>query len=390
MKNRIACLFVFSLFLIIPNVKSQTKSSVDSAFIINNMIKAVNQKDFIKVGEELYRMKNGKIKFHPAYIDFFSAMQSIISFQKMDSTSIGPIILIDSAVSNFYKSLAYDKFKSFEEFEIKNPQIGLQYCVDVMNARGKSYFENKDWIKSIEAYEKGLSIKKNYNSAIGAGLSSLKKEYYSLAQKYFMLSIELNPTKVNSFVLLTEAYIRDSKIDSAVIIIDGAYAVFMDSTAFLTQAYNVYNLKNDTNKCINVLNKIVKIQPNNSEAFFNLAVMYEKKGDIKKSEINYKNAIKILPQEYKYNFNLSVLYYNRYAQLSNDIALKQNLEHYNLDEKNLERISWMSKAKPYLNVCIKAQPDNVQILSMLYYYYVTFEDKENAQLTLKRIEELKK
>lgn len=390
MKNKIKFFISFSFLFFIQCVFSQTNNKIDSAFIITNMIKAVSQKDYTKVGEELYLMKNGKIKFHPAYIDFFTALQSIVSFQKMDSASIGPIVLIDSAVFYFYKALAYDKFQAFDDLEIKNPKIGIQYCVDVTNARGKTYFEMSEWMKSLESYEKGLSYQKNYISALGAGLSSMKKEYFTLAQKYFMMVIELNPTRVNSFVLLSEAYIKDSKIDSAVKIIDSAYPVFKDSLTFLMQAYNVYNLKNDTNKCIEILNTIISKEKNNPEIYFNLGVLYEKKNNIRLAETNYKSAIKISPNEYKYNFNLTALYFNRYAQLSNDIALKQNLEHYNLEEKHLERISWISKTKPYLNVCLKSQPDNVHLLTILYYYYFTLEETENAQKTLKRIEELKK
>ncbi len=390
MKIKLSIIITIGLFFIIQTCSSQSKTKIDSAFIINNIIKAVNQKDYVKVGEELYLMKNGKIKFHHAYIDFFSALQNIVSFQKMDSTSIGPVVLIDSAVAFFYKSLAYDKFKSFEELEIKNPQIGIQYCVDVINSRGKSYFEMKEWIKSLEAYEKGLAYRKNYISALGAGLSAMKKEYYTLAQKYFMQVIELNPTKVNSYVLLTEAYVKDNKIDSAIKIIDSAYPVFKDSLTFLMQAYNVYNFKKDTNKCIDILSSIIVHQNNSPEIYYNLGVLYEKKGNFKQAEKNYKLAIDFLPNEYKYNYNIAVLYFNRYAQLSNDIALKQNLEHYTIDEKNLERISWIGKAKPYLNVCLQIEPDNLQLLSILYYYYITFEHNEDAQNTLKRIEELKK
>ncbi len=389
MKNKILVILNLCLIFALPIANAQTKNPIDSAFIINNMIKAVNQKDLVKVGEELYRMRNGKIKFNPAYIDFFSAIQNIISFKKMDSTSIGPVVLIDSASFNFHKALAYKEFKSFEKLEIKNPELGLEYCVDVMNARGKSYFEMSEWIKSIEAYEKGLSIRKNYNSALGAGLSCLKKEYYNLAQKYFMISIELNPTKVNSFVLLSEAYVRDQKLDSALKIIDGAYTLFKDSITFLTQAYNVYSLKNDTNKCIEVLSTLTQKQSNFPELFYNLGVWLEKKGDFKSAEKNYKSAILILPNEFKYNFNLSVLYFNRYAQLSNDISLKQNLEHYTIDEKILERIVWIDKAKPFANKCLEIQPNNVQVLAILYYYYLTNEDTEKAEDTLKRIEELK-
>ena len=280
------------------------------------------------------------------------------------------------------------RLNHLQNWKFKNPEMGIQYCIDKMNSRGKTYFEMNELIKSIEAYEKGLSIRKNLISAMGAGLSCMKKEYYQLSVKYFTTAIEINPKGLNSFILLTEAYVKDNKVDSAKRLIDGVFPIFKDSLTFLTQAYNVYNKLSDTNNCIVILTKISELEPNKSEVFFNLGVMYEKKGNIKLSEKNYKSALTISPNEFKINFNLAVLYFNRYAQLSNDIALKQNLEHYTIDEKKLERITWIDKAKPYVDFCLKIQPNNTKILTILYHYYLTNEQSDDAQKTLNRIDEL--
>ena len=294
---------------------------------------------------------------------------AVITFDNLNESDFAPDMLIDSAAMFFNYALFYDDFKDFKNLSIQNPEMGVEWCIENYNARGRAYFEAGEISESIESYQKSLNLRPNYFAFLGAGLAYLKSINYPVAAQYLENAIEMEPSNMKAHISTIEAYIGSGEFTKAEVFANKAYNTFKDSTEFLKAFYNVSIAVQNNESSILALERFITLDSSDAQVFLNLGIIFEKVGDFNEAENSYLKGLKQFPNNFNLNYNLAALYYNKFVP----IFQKRTTEDENLNEQeksNLENliVYWLKLAKPYLDICFDQQPKHSNVLKMLEVY----------------------
>jgi tetratricopeptide (TPR) repeat protein len=182
------------------------------------------------------------------------------------------------ALKNSRESLAsvYRLQKKFDEAlqEVnKNIESGL-YNFDTYYCLGNIYLDMKDEEKTIEAWEKGLSLNpKSAEISSNLGVLYLRKRQLPKAKEYFLKAIEANP-------FLHTAYF--------------GMGVVLEEEGDLDSAISAYE-------------RSLSLQPNYVDAHYHLGALYAQKLD-PRALVALEETVRLSPKFAKAHYNLAVLY----------------------------------------------------------------------------------
>ena len=323
------------------------------------------------------------------------AVNAIEKCQKLDSDNtyysdiislmleLGPIIY-NKAINNY--NLAVKNNNSIEQYKVASYYFDLFY--QVIDILGK---DDKKFIDQFIEYN-GINPRKTY---IFSGFAADQIGESDKSHKYYNSVIDLTATdeheRQQSFALIyyyeAELLIREQKDDKALLVLDKALKVWPNNKDIVVLAISFYKQKKDNDKLGEVMETAITNNPNDINLLYtlarnynNMAKNYKKNGYQGTADkytndaiSTYKKAIAIGTDNKKLelglNFNLGVIYFNKASRM------------YNSQTGGIEAYQNMLKeAKPYLEKALEIDPANVNAKKMLIKIYQSLELNEKLKL----------
>ena len=176
---------------------------------------------------------------------------------------------------------------------------------------------------------------------------------------------------------------RDTKqYEKGVAAVDEGLKEFPNDEKLRALQVELYVKTDKLDQAIKNLEAAIEKDPKNVQNYVNLGIIYEKSGNAEKAEETYKRCLKVDPDNYNANYNMAVLPYNQAASIIkeiNDLTLPQ----YNKKGKKMEAAAAANfkKSLPYFEKLEKQKPKDGSILRPLgqIYNFLAKHAKENKQ-----------
>ncbi|EKE02954.1 MAG: TPR Domain containing protein [uncultured bacterium] len=225
-------------------------------------------------------------------------------------------ILFHNHVSSYFRQTVafYYVFKGDQYYQesnyqkaINNYNYALQLYPEHTKAQynlGNIYTAFEDFYSAVDCYEKALNIKPNYvNARINLGII-LSEELHDIdrAINEYINAIDSKPKRIIiPFLFDNSKYLKSSK----------AIAYYNLGLAYRAKSllYSYDNLAARTYliSAADSYRKSLKIEPNNYDARYNLALTLHVLGNYSESLQEYCKAIQIEPINYDVHYNLALL-----------------------------------------------------------------------------------
>ena len=180
-----------------------------------------------------------------------------------------------------------------EKYYLKSIEILPDY-ISSLNNLGMiyfSYFNNPE--KAIPYLKKAISLDSNYVEAyFNLATCEVKLGQTKIAEKHYLKTLEIDPSFMNSYNVLSTMYAKDKEYDKILDLNRSGLDHGVNSDLFHINMGNVYFIKGDTLKGISCFVKAVDANSNNKKLNTFLANYYKINGEIEKSEYYYNLMLK--------------------------------------------------------------------------------------------------
>ncbi|MBZ9630421.1 tetratricopeptide repeat protein [Salegentibacter sp. LM13S] len=175
-------------------------------------------------------------------------------------------------------------------------------------------------------------------------------------------------------------YIQEGEDEKAIEAIKDAKAENPDNIALLQAEADVYYRMGNKEKYNELMQEMVKKNPNDPNVYYNLGVTAAELGDNEKAIDYYKKALEIDPEMVNARMNIVVAILAKERDLieqMNELGMsKEDNKRY--EELEEERKEVYKEAVPYLEKIIEADPDNVNAVRTAINIYNQLGEEEKA------------
>jgi len=306
-------------------------------------------------------------------------------YQKLSSNAV------QTAYDSYQKSIELDADKEYQQ---KN-MIGLFACSEQFYNKGVESYNNKDYNKAIELFEKTIKINnifgnKDTLATFNAALCAEMAGNNAKAKEHYISLTKSNYNQPSIYSSLANIYKSENDTVKAVKIIENGRKKFPESYDLIIAEANIYLYTGNAVKAQNALNTAISKDPNNPTIHFAVGTNYEKMGDMQNAEKSYLKAIELNPQFFDAIYNLGALHVNN-AVATMEKANKLPLEdkkNYDLLKKESEKE--LNSAMPYLEKASEMQPNDVLVLTTLKEIYARLSLLDKLKAVNQKLTELKK
>lgn len=153
--------------------------------------------------------------------------------------------------------------------------------------------------------------KKGYKLYFNMGLSAQKNNNLYKAGKYYEKSLNIKGDYKKSLINLSSIYIKMGDSNKAVDILNKLHRIDPDNIKASVNLGIIYLKQKDYKKAETFLNKAIEKDPNNVNSLYNLAVLYQKIDQLNRSLVLYEKIVKIEPDNVKSLLASSSIYEER-------------------------------------------------------------------------------
>jgi len=373
-------IIITNIFVFICLVSVSQTVNVDDIMKYLKNGDAVNAKKYADIAiNDNILLQNPKTWYYRA-ITYHSIFESEIpEVKKLTETSL------NEAYNAYIKALELDIEKKYNSDIIK----ALLVIENQFVAEGVNYFNNKDYNNALNCFENNISINKLpeinqidtiilYNAALAAQYSGKN----NIAINYYEQLIKLQYGDAQICLELAKLYKIENNIPEYLITLQNGLKNYPNNDIILlNELANYYIEINNNDEALNYIEKGLYREPNNIALHFVKGSILEQKDKESEAENEYLTAIKINPDYTDAIFNLAAMYYNK----ATDILKKTTSK----TEQNIA-FDYYKKAEPYLSKLETQNPSDVQILKMLKTVYTLLNDSDKLNLINNKLQSIEK
>jgi tetratricopeptide (TPR) repeat protein len=259
---------------------------------------------------------------------------------------------------------------------------------------GTEYYNAQHYKEAIQSFRVFTEIYKSEDSHWLDAYYFIGTSYYELKRidsaRYFLEFVkDRNYDQPLLYVDLAYLYFNQQLLDKAKDIIEEGLIHYPDYFDIQIAYLNILAGRGDYDTLEIIVEKFLSVNPENIEALLMAGTTYQKKRneDTKdqyflKSEDVYKKIIKIEPTNFDANYNLGVLYYNEAVDIVNKNDIDTDIDELT---KVLERSTKLfEKALPLLLTIYNPENHNLKLLQALQAIYYNL----NMKTELNEVNEL--
>ncbi len=224
---------------------------------------------------------------HFSDLPFFLVTDEITRAQVIEAGEAGTtgIIIKPFTMENFKK-----KIDSIQQLRHEFANLESQKHLD----KAKLYLDKNDWAKALAEFKKVLDYTENAEVYYNVGYIKTSQGNYEEALIAFRKATQINNAFAKAYRGMGEAYKKLGRTTEA--------------EESLQKAAEIYMNKQMDENAEQVLNEILKINPNTVNVFNSLGILYRKQGRCQDALMQYKRAQKVDPNEEKILYNIGRCY----------------------------------------------------------------------------------
>ena len=259
--------------------------------------------------------------------------------------------------------------------------------------KGVEAFQNDDTENAVKHFTKcQIVMPDDTTGYIYAGLAAQSLEDYEVAAKNYYYLIEkldyANPDTYNALIYIEGTANKDG--EKALELIRMAREKYPNDTEFAKSEITQLIRLEKIDEAKSELESAIQREPDNSNLYFTLGVMYEETGELDKAAESYTTSIEKDPEFYNSIYNLAVLYYNQAVEM---ITAKNNLGITAADMKKAETMQTeitnkLKKALPYWEKAHELDNTDRTALETLQYIYLQVKDYEKAEAVKAKLDSM--
>ena len=347
--------------------------------------------------KKVVRLKPEEIEVHELLANIYMAQRNYTSAE----SSYNKIIELEPNRDNAYFGLGtvYLRMLKWQE-SIAPFQKAVDLNVENKQAYffiGNAYYELHDFAKAAEFYQ--IYIDLNPQDIAEAyqqlGISLFESEQFAEAAPAFQEALKAIPEDITLNYKLAQSYQKSGQYDKA----EQTFLMLTEISPKDLAAYHntivlMYDEAKMPDKAVAAAIRLVKLDPNNAEAQFNLGYMLIKQKNFAEASPVFKKVIEINPgMEYAYlqlgycytqlkQYQSSVEVYKKLTEI-----LPENADAWmGIGYNNMYQKKWDPAVQPFLKA-IELRPDNGSAYYNLGICYLNLKDNFSARGVL---DELKK
>ncbi|VVH64635.1 TPR domain protein, putative component of TonB system, partial [uncultured Gammaproteobacteria bacterium] len=256
------------------------------------------------------------------------------------------------------KSLFQDIYGFSMVNDVKHPIY--EKTVEEYLLEGNQDFYKSKFDKAIEAYEKAIKIKPNYEAYYNIGLAYTSSNKFKEAIKAYEKAIEINPDYDTAYYNMGIAYAKLDKFKEAI----EAFKKVIEIKPDFDKAYYsmgiAYDILNEFDKALEAYEKAIEIKPDFDEAYYSMGLAYVKSGKFEKAIGAFKKAIEIKPDFDEAYYSMGIAYtmlnefdkaleaYEKSIVLNSALIRKLNIHQWYPLEQWINNLTDTDKKQQYL------------------------------------------
>lgn len=297
----------------------------------------------------------------------------------------------DAAFKNAQESIVEAKKLDKDNKEKGNISNAEKNLSIVMQNRGVSAFNKKDFKDAYNSFKYIADVMPedstfNMYTAIAANSAQLPDE----AIKYYKKTLALNKKNPGLYQELGRLYLSKSDTTNALKTFEEGRAQHPENLNLIFDELNIYLNKGEVASQINKIEAAISKDPKNKTLYFVSGIAYSANKQMEKAEAAYKKALEIDPNYSDAIYNLSIIYIdkgNAYINEANKLPTNKSTEaKYNSLKAKFE--GELKNALPLLEKARELNPKDLNTLTTLREVYTKLNMMDKAAQMKKAINEL--
>ena len=297
----------------------------------------------------------------------------------------------DAAFKNAQESVAEAKKLDKDGKEKTNISNAERNLSIVMQNRGISAFNKKDFKDAYNSFKYISDVMPedslfNMYTAIAANNAQMPDE----AIKYYNKTLSLNKKNPALYQELGRLYLSKSDTTNALKTIEEGRSQHPENLSLIFEELNIYLNKGQVASQISKIETAISKDPKNKTLYFVSGIAYGANKQMDKAEAAYKKALEIDPNYSDAIYNLSIIYIdkgNAYINEANKLPTNKSTEaKYNSLKGKFE--GELKNALPLLEKARELNPKDLNTLTTLREVYTKLNMMDKASQMKKAISEL--
>lgn len=288
---------------------------------------------------------------------------------------------LQKAYEGYMKCMELDEKETYKLQIIQDMTvIGNNYY-----ARGLDFYNNNEYKDAYQQFSKAVEVNKSLDMGVdtlaiyAAAMSAMSGGLNDEAKTLYTELAGLNYNKAVIYSDLANIYKEEGDLEKAKEVLQEGIDKFPNDAGVLFAKINILLEEQKYDKVIESLESAIQLAPDNYTLYFVQGQSYESMKEIDNAEAAYLKAIEINPEYTDAYYNLGALHYNKGVEKyskANELPLDA-VDEYNkmAAEANKDFLD----AQPYFEKAFEALPDDENLKNSLKQIYQ--KTKQNDKLT---------
>jgi tetratricopeptide (TPR) repeat protein len=310
-----------------------------------------------------------------------------IIYSSIAVTDTVDMVNAESSFKTAQESLVKAKALDTKNENVKYNESTENNLAIMMQNKGVAAFNKKDYKTAYTSF-KFISDVKPQDSLFSmyTAIAANSAQMYDEAVKYYGKTLELNPANKDIYHELATIYLTQKDTTNALKIIETGREKHPDFMTLIYDELNIYLNRGQASKQISKIENAAAKDPQNKTLKFIAGVAYSANNDFVKAEEAYKKSIEIDPNYSDAIYNLAVIHINKgneFINAANKLpATKASDVKYNDLKKKFE--VELNAAMPLLEKARELNPKDLNTLTTLREVYIKLNKMDKA-VELKKV-----
>jgi tetratricopeptide (TPR) repeat protein len=285
---------------------------------------------------------------------------------------------------------AYDGYMKCNELDTKGVyKLDIIKNVTVIGnnyyARGLDFFDNKNFKDAFVNFNKATEVNKSLDMGVdtlfiyAAAMSAMSAEMNEEAKTYYTELVEMDYDKAVIYSDLATIYKNEGDLEKAKATLQQGIEKYPNDAGTLFAKINILLEEQKYAEVIESLDAAIQLAPENYTLYFVQGQSYEAMKEMEKAETAYLKAVDINPDYTDAYYNLGALHYNEGVNVyseANDLPFDA-IDEYNKMAETANK--HFLDAQPYFEKAFEMLPDDVNLKNSLVQIYT--KTKQNDKLS---------
>ena len=279
--------------------------------------------------------------------------------------------------------VAFEAFNNVKKYDTKNTYEG-ELALNLINLTNLYYhlaadgYNSGDYDAAIDGYQKVVAISEldgrfDTIAAYDAGMASVLANKPELAAKYFQKCVDVDFRNPSLFIYYSKSAKQLGDTTRAFEILALGRERFPEEKGIQLEETQLYLETGKNDQLIRNLEEAIAADPTNANLYRILGQTYENIGETEKAIDSYEKAIEIQPDFSDAIYNIGAIYVNQASELyleANDLPFDENEKYTKLHN---EADEYLKLALPYLEKSVELNPDDAALISALKSAYTNLK-----------------